>query len=1047
MKRTLLLIAVALLSSLGLGAQTITVKGTVVDESAEPVFGASVMVKGSKTGVATDMDGKFEIQTAPDAVLEFSFLGFATKYESVGGRNVINVVMSADNTWLESVVVVGYGTQKRGSLTGAVSGVDGENMIKTRNENPQNMLTGRVPGVRVWQKSAEPGTYNNSMDIRGLGEPLIVIDGVPRSTEDFQRLNANDIENVSVLKDASAAIYGVRGGNGVVLVTTKKGSEGRASVQYNGSFTFQMPATMPKLADAQGAMTLYNEMALNKSDGSGSVTFTKDFMKQYADGTRKAADWNSLVFSNMSPQTQHDVSISGGNEKCQYYVSMGYLYQEGFFRSRDLNYSKYNIRSNIDAELVRGLKFNLNLSGIADNRSTPDSDAVTLIRNLWKQGVLFPAYVDDGQTMLNYEGLDLMQNTVAMMTRSVSGYKDYREKQFQSSASLEYDFGTLTDVLKGLSLKGMASYDFRYDDNEFFRKSYNLYAQDELTGEYVAKEFSDHSDRLTRENYTKWQALGQILLNYNRTFADKHEVGATFGYEAQKRKGDNYYLIGDLAFSSPYLTALKDKTQSTFVDINSNIGSFYDLAYQALIGRVNYAYDNRYLFEAQFRYDGSSKFAPGHRWGFFPSASVGWRISEEPFFKNCSWLSFINQFKIRASYGSLGDDSDLNYEWLSGYVYPATGNDGEKGYYSGYAPAYLINGEMVYGVTTSPLPNTNITWLKSKTFNIGVDFEAWNGMLGISFDYFERSRDGVFGQNSSSLPTVVGASAPVENLNSDRNLGLELEISHRHKVGDFSYGLTGIVTVTRRQNLKAYGQGPYGNSYDRWRNDNLTNRYQGIQFGYESAGRYESWEDIWSYDIYKENDILPGDYKYLDWNGDGEINGLDAHPYAYDQTPWMNYSLSFNCAWKGLDFSMLFQGSALGSYMYDEPLYSIWGSNGGGALEQFLDRWHPVGEYTDPYDQTLQWTSGHYAFTGHSPEKNSSFNRVSTSYLRLKSIELGYTIPKLRNSSFGLRVFVNAYNLLTFTGIKYVDPEHPDSDYGRMYPLNKTVSLGMNLSF
>ena len=944
MKRILIIAVFLLAAAVGLDAQTITVSGTVVDESAQPVFGANVMVKGSKTGVATDMDGKYEIQAASDAVLEFSFLGFATKDEKVGGRQIINVVMAADNTWLESVVVVGYGTQKRGSLTGAVSGVNGENMIKTKNENPQNMLTGRVPGVRVWQKSAEPGTYSNSMDIRGLGEPLIVIDGVPRSTEDFQRMNPNDIENVSVLKDASAAIYGVRGGNGVVLVTTKKGSEGKAAVQYNGSFTFQMPATMPRLADAQGAMTLYNEMALNKSDGSGSITFTKDFMNQYADGTRKAADWNSLVFSDMSPQTQHDVSISGGNGKWQYYVSMGYLYQEGFFRSRDLNYSKYNIRSNIDAELAKGLKFNLNISGIADNRSTPDSDAVSLIRNLWKQGVLFPAYVDDAQTMLNYEGLDLMQNTVAMMTRSVSGYKDYREKQFQSSASLEYDFGTLTDILKGLSLKGMASYDFRYDDNEFFRKSYNLYAKDELTGEYVAKEFSDHSDRLTRENYTKWQALGQILLNYNRTFADKHDIGATFGYEAQKRRGDNYYLIGDLAFSSPYLTALKDKTQSTFVDINSNIGSFYNLAYQALIGRVNYAFDNRYLFEAQFRYDGSSKFAPGHQWGFFPSASVGWRISEEPFFKECGALSFINQFKIRASYGSLGDDSGLNYEWISGYVYPATGTDGEKGYYSGYAPAYLLDGEMVYGVTTSPLPNTNITWLKSKTFNIGVDFEAWNGMLGITFDYFQRSRDGVFGQNTSSLPTVVGASAPVENLNSDRNLGLELELSHRHKVGDFSYGLTGIVTITRRQNLKAYGQGPYGNSYDRWRNDNLTNRYQGIQFGYESAGRYESWEDIWSYDIYKENDILPGDYKYLDWNGDGEINSLDEHPYAYDQTPWMNYSLSFNCAWKGLDFSMLLQGSALGSYMYDEPLYSIWGSNGGGALEQFLDRWHTVGD-------------------------------------------------------------------------------------------------------
>lgn len=1040
--------ALALLLSLGLSAQALMkVTGKVVDESSEPVIGANVVVKGSKTGAATDLDGKYEVSVRPGDLLEFSCLGFVTRQEPVNGRSTVDMVMTQDNTFLESIVVVGYGTQKRGSITGSVAGVNGENMLKTKNENPQNMLTGRVPGVRVWQKSAEPGTYSNSLDIRGLGDPLVVIDGVPRSSADFQRLNANDIENVSVLKDASAAIYGVRGGNGVILVTTKKGNAGKTSVQYNGSFTFQMPSTMPKLADAIGAMTLYNEMALNKSDGSGSVTFTKEYMDQYRNGTKKAADWNSLVFANMSPQTQHDVSISGGTDKYQYYVSMGYLYQEGFFKSGDLNYSKYNLRANIDAELTRGLKFNLNITGFADDRNTPDSDAVTLIRNLWKQGVLFPAYADEEQTMLNYEGLDLMQNTVAMMTKEISGYKKYREKQFQSSASLEYDFGTLADVLKGFSIKGMASYDYRFDNNEFFRKSYSLYAKDELTGEYTSKEFSDHSDRLTKEHYEKWQALGQVLLNYNRTFASKHEVGATFGYEAQKRKGDNDYLIGDLAFSSPYLTALKDKTSSTYVDLNTDINSFYELAYQALIGRVNYAYDNRYLFEAQFRYDGSSKFAPGHQWGFFPSASVGWRISEEPWFKNISALSFINQLKIRASYGSLGDDSGLNYEWLSGYTYPASGSNGENGYFNSYAPAYLINGGLVYGVDTSPLPNTNITWLKSKTFNIGVDFEAWNGMLGVTFDWFERRREGVFGQNSSALPTIVGSTAPVENLDSDRNIGLELELSHRNRIDNFSYGITGIMTITRRENLKAFGQGPYGNSYDRWRNDNLTNRYQGVQFGYESAGRFNSWEDIWAYNIYKEGSTLPGDYKYLDWNGDGEINSLDEHPYAFDQTPWLNYSLSFNCEWKGLDFSMLWQGSALGSYMYDEPLYSIWGSNGGGALEQFLDRWHPNGEYSDPYDQTLSWTSGHYAYTGHSPEKNSSFNRVSTAYLRLKSVELGYTIPKIRNSSFGLRVFVNAYNLLTFTGIKYVDPEHPDTDYGRMYPLNKTVSVGMNLSF
>ncbi len=1048
MKKIILLIVLASVSA-GLFAQDkIKVSGTVADNTGLPVIGASVMVQGSTVGVPTDMDGRYEIEVASDAVLEFSYLGFRTVEMPVNGRAGINVVLTEDNTFLESVVVVGYGTQKKGSVTGSVVGVNGDNMLRTKSENPQNMLTGRVPGVRVWQKSAEPGTYNNDLDIRGLGAPLVIIDGVPRSSEDFQRLNPTDIENVSVLKDASAAIYGVRGGNGVILVTTKKGSEGRTKVNYNGSFTVQVPSMMPELASAVDAMTLYNEKSMNKADGSGSLSYSKELIEEYRSGGKTAADWNSLVFADWAPQTQHDLSITGGTEKYQYYVSMGYLYQEGFFRSGDLNYGKYNLRSNITAEIVRGLKFDLSINGFSDQRNTPDSDAVTLIRNHWKQGVLHPAYLDREQTMLNYEGLDLMQNTVAMMTREISGYKEYNKKQFQSSASLEYDFGTITDVLKGFTIKGLASFDYQNDYNEEFRKSYNLYTVDKLSGEIVSKQFPDHDDRLTKAYYEKNQILGQILLNYNRTFAERHSVGATVGYEAQKRVGDNFYAYGDLAFSSPYLTALKDNTASTFLGMDSGGGSFYDLAYQAVIGRLNYGYDDRYLFEAQFRYDGSSKFALGHQWGFFPSASAGWRLSEEPFFKDCAALNFINQLKFRVSYGSLGDDSGLNYEWITGYKYPASGGgNAAEGYFNGYAPGILIDDEFIFGVDTYPLPNTNITWLTSKTFNVGVDFEAWNGMLGATVDYFERSRSGVFGQRSSELPTVVGASAPVENLNSDRNLGLEISLSHRHRVGEFNYNITAMMTVTRKQNLEEYGQGPYGNSYDRWRNDNLTNRYQGVQFGYEAVGRYENWEDIWSFGQFKENDVLPGDYKYLDWNGDGEINGLDEHPYAFDQTPWMNYSLSFSLDWKGLDFSMLWQGAAMGSFMYDEPLYSIWGVNGGGALELFMDRWHPVGDYTDVYDPNLAWTSGNYAFTGHSPKMNSEFNRVSTAYLRLKSIEVGYTIPMKKKSGIGLRVYVNAYNPFTITGVKYVDPEHPDSDMGRMYPLNKTVTAGLGFSF
>ncbi len=513
MKKFILLVVLAAIST-GLFAQDkIKVRGTVVDNSQLPVIGASVMVQGSNVGVPTDLDGNYEIEVASNASLEFSYLGFKTVVMPVNGRASINVVLEEDNTFLETVVVVGYGTQKKGSITGSVVGVNGDNMLKTKSENPQNMLTGRVPGVRVWQKSAEPGTYNNSLDIRGLGEPLVIIDGVPRSSEDFQRLNPTDIENVSVLKDASAAIYGVRGGNGVILVTTKKGSEGKAQVNYNGSFTVQVPSMMPELASAVDAMTLYNEKSLNKADGSGSLSYSQELIDEYRTGMKTAADWNSLVFADWAPQTQHDISITGGTEKYQYYVSMGYLYQEGFFRSGDLNYSKYNIRSNITAEIVRGLKFDLSINGFSDQRNTPDSDAVTLIRNHWKQGVLHPAYLDDARTMLNYEGLDLMQNTVAMMTREISGYKEYKKKQFQSAASLEYDFGTITDILKGLTIKGLASFDYQNDYNEEFRKSYNLYTVDKISGEIVSKQFPDHDDRLTKAYYEKNQIIGQVIIN------------------------------------------------------------------------------------------------------------------------------------------------------------------------------------------------------------------------------------------------------------------------------------------------------------------------------------------------------------------------------------------------------------------------------------------------------------------------------------------------------------------------------------------------------
>lgn len=1027
--------------------QEVTVTGTVTSsEDGASLPGVNVLVKGTNRGTTTDADGKYAIQVpGDDAVLVFSFIGYTSQEITVASKSTIDVALVADIQQLGEVVVVGYGTQQKVTLTGAVSSIKGDEMTRTKNENPQNMLTGRIAGVRVWQKSSEPGTFNNNFDIRGLGAPLVVIDGIPRSVADFQRLNPSDIDDISVLKDASAAIYGVRAANGVVLVTTKKGVKGKTAVSYNASFTLQQPSRMPMLADAYETMTLYNEKS-NTISGRTVIYDEQDF-EDFRNGTRRTTDWNSLIFSDYSPQTQHDLSITGGAEKTQYYIGMGYLFQEGFFKSGDLNYHKLNVRSNIDTEIAKGLTLNLNLSGISDQRNTPYSSAVEIIRNFWRQGVLFPAYADPENTMLSYDGLDLEQNTVAMMSANISGYKQYNQRYLQSSATLNFDFGTVSSALEGLSAKGVLSCDYRNDDNTIFRREYYQYAYNESTGEYESKLYSSSSpNRMLRELFSKQQTLWQLRLNYNRTFGSDHNVTGLLGMESQTQKGDNFYAQNDLAFGMDYLFA--GTTENQVSGMSSSLSDVYKFANSAMFGRVNYTYQDRYIGEVQFRYDGSSKFAKGHQWGFFPSASAGWRISEEPFFQSISSLSFVNQLKLRSSYGLLGDDGDLQYDWATGYTYPAEGENSAQGYYNHYAPGNTFDGEFVYGVDALALPNEMITWSSARTFDIGIDFEGWNGLFGFSFDYFDRRRKGLLERRDGDLPTVVGAEAPRENLNSDRHFGMDLTLSHRNKIGDLSYRVKVIGTITRQRYLVAVNNGPYANSQDEWRNDNLNNRNQGVIFGYGAAGRFKDWEDIWSYDVYHGNDVLPGDYKYEDWNKDGEINSLDEHPIAYNQTPWVNFSLSYDCTYKNFDLSFLWQGTALGSMQYKEPLYSIWGSNGGGTLEQYLDRWHPVDPTADPYDPETEWVSGHYAYTGRYPYENSAFNIVSTAYLRLKSIELGYTLPKLKAfPSMNLRVFANAYNVLTITKVKYVDPEHPDDDLGRMYPLNKTYTFGVSARF
>lgn len=1011
------------------------ISGLIKDQDGNPLPGVTVKNRRTGKATATNADGTFSIEASLNDVLEISSVGFETQIVRISSlQQAINLSLKIAVSELENTVIVGYGSQKKKTLTGAVSSISGSAMKTTKNENPQNMLTGKVSGVRVAQKSAEPGAFNNAFDIRGFGSPLIIIDGIPRSNADFQRLNANDIDNISVLKDASAAIYGVRSANGVVLITTRRGKNNESILSYDGGFTWQFPSGLPKTLDIYQYMTLRNEGAKHNVNG-GTPVFSDDVFEAYRNGTKKSYDWYPLVWAKFAPQTQHNLSATGGNDRIQYYVGGGYMNQGSFFKTNDLNYDKYNLRSNLTAKIGNRLSLDANINLVTETTNQPYQSAWWAIRSFWRQGPQIPPYANDDPTK-PYHGLIEGDNPISFMDKNISGYRVFKNSWIQPSLALRYDIPSVP----GLYARTLFSYDYSLSNRNYFQKEYNQYRYDETSQIYTS--FTRQSpNRVTREAYFTSQILSQTSLNYARTFFSDHKVDAALIWEAQKRKGDNFISQRDLALPLPYLFAGIPLNQQG--KMNTGSGDLYEFTNMALAGRFNYAFKNKYLAEFLFRYDGSSKFSQGSQWGFFPGGSVGWRISEENFFKNSNSLSFIQQLKVRASYGVTGDDGAAAYQWASGYNYPS-GTDSRN-----FTGGYVYDGNFIASASNKGIINPAITWFTARSFDAGIDFVGWNGLLGVTFDYFVRKRDGLLAQRNGGIPTVVGAALPQENLNSDMNYGYDFEVSHNNNIGDFFYSLKGIFSFTRVKALYVE-RGPNGSSYSNWRN-NQNDRLQNVWWGYTGNGRYESWNDIYNSPVYTGRGTLPGDFRYEDWNGDGEINGLDSHPFQLSSTPWINYGLSANFSYKGIDLFLLFQGSALSTVQYVEQLYMpLWGNSESGAMVQFMDRWHPKDPNADPYDPKTEWVPGHYGYTGTLADVNSSYNSVNGAYLRLKSIELGYTLPEKWTKRVGIknsRFYVNGYNLLTATKVRYIDPEHPNDTYGYLYPLNKTVSVGLNVTF
>ena len=1028
---------------LALSAQDRAVRGTVLDQGGEPLAGASVIVQGTTRGTMTGADGSFEIQASAKDNLVVSFIGFEDKVVSAANPP-LNVVLSDDSNFLEETVVVGYGVQKKATLTGAVSAVTNREMVITKNENVVNMLSGKVAGVRISQRSSQPGEFDNAIDIRGMGTPLFVVDGIPRDQAYFSRMDANEIESVSVLKDASAAIYGVRAANGVILVTTRHGSgdDGKFDIDLSMNYGWQNFLYVPNTADAATHMMLMNEKKYNSFNDNyplrGTPQYTWAEILEYSSGAKKSTIWGDELFMNNVPQSQYNLSVNGGSEKIKYFFNLGYMDMMGSYRSGSLNYNRYNFRSAVDARITGRLRASVQFSGYMDEKNQPFTTIWAVYKKAWTYRPTSEAWIDGDHSLPGFDNQMLeSENPVAATDSDFAGFRQEKRYNLNTAFTLTYDI----PYVEGLNLRAFYSYDYYTTDNTEYQKTYYLFSKnaDGTLNKFIRNGGDDsYVQRSTDPNSGQ---VMQISINYDHTFANAHHVALMGMYEQSYNEWDNFSARRTMMLDKPYLFSGEEENQV------GKSGGLGDLSRRAWIGHLNYDFKGKYLLDAALRHDASSRFPQSSRWGWFPSVSMGWRVSEESFIKDrYPWISNI---KLRASIGKLGDDGSAG-------TYPSI--------YTGYNlqgnKAWIYDGSVVTGVDAAAIPNPNLTWYTATTSNLGLDLNLWNQKLGGTFEVFRRHREGLLATSSVVLPGTVGASMPQENIESDITFGYELQLSHRNRVGEVNYFISGVMSAAKNR-WDYHLDSTAGNSMENWRRGDVSGRNKDIWFSIKEAGRFTSYDQIQNYPVTGGNygtGTLPGDYYYEDWNGDGVIDGNDYHPVANYNLPVFNYGITLGADWRGFDVSMNFAGSA-GIYSeYGEVFGEVGPFNGGAALDMYVDRWHTLNQWDDPWNPHTRWVEGYYPATGHSFTTGTTGIK-NASYLRLKTMEIGYTLPAklLRRINIkSLRVYVSGYNLLTFSDLKYIDPERPGTNGGAAngnvvlnynYPVNRTINLGGSLKF
>ncbi len=1035
----------------------IRVSGIVKDDKGAPAANASVLVKGSTTGTTTDANGAFTLDVpSQKSVLVVSTTGFQTQEIAVGNNTSFSVNLSQSVNQLNEVVVVGYGTQKKVTVTGAVSAIKGENLVKSPAVDLSNSLAGRLPGLVVIQTSGEPGYDGASVSIRGtntLGNnsPLIVIDGVPDRDGGLGRLNPRDIESISVLKDASAAIYGARAANGAILVTTKRGATGKPKITYDFNQGWGQPARVPKMSNASEYAAIMNELPIYKNVpvneweaasqalkttgvydsptpgiDTRNAQYSPDDVKKFADGSdpwgHPNTDWFGDAFKTWSPQRRHNLQLSGGNDNVRYFSSLGYVYQDAYYKNSATKYQQYNFRINLTAKVNEYINTNLGIMVRRENRKFPTESAGSIFRMLMRGRPTEPEVWPNGKPGPDIEN---GQNPY-VITTNATGYNENPTDFTQANGSIDIT----NPWVSGLKLTLSGAVDKNSQTSKTWQTPWMLYSWNKV--DYEADGVTPKLVGAIRSNFTDprlTQTYGSVLntnltalLTYDKKIGNDHSISLLAGVTKENFKGEGF-----LAYRRNYISSAIDQLFFGGTTGQNTDGRAYNRARLGYYGRAQYNYKEKYLAEFIWRYDGSYIFPKDHRFGFFPGLLLGWNISKESFFN----VPFVDNLKLRASYGQMGNDQVYFNGALQEYAYLANYSGGQ----------YPINAQVATTLYEKLLANPNFTWERANNYNVGLDATLLGNKLDVTLEYFYNKRDQILIQKKGSTPASTGISTLLPPVNAGRvdNRGFEFSVAYNGRASKDLTFRVGVNGGYAKNKVVYMDETPGAPDYQHQEGKPI-NSY----LVYKSAGVFRDQADIDKNTIdYSQvtGKLIPGDMKFEDVNGDGKINGDDQVRLDKSNVPVFNFGMTGEVRYKAFDLSILFQGATGAAIRIQTESGDI-----GNFLQWSYDhRWsidNPSSEHPRLASRgDTYYTGGNYG--------NNTYFLFSKNYIRLKNIELGYNLPGRLLNKFkisNLRLFANGLNVLTFDKNKIFDPE-ATAESGVYYPQSRVINVGASITF